>query len=857
MNPLRPRRPHRLLPPLLLTIAFCGLALAPRPAMPQGTQLDYQRAGSLASRTARALASRNVSARWLPGGTAFWYRVEKSSGRHEFVFVDAIRGARRAAFDHARLAQVLGAALQKPIEADALPFSWIRLAPDASWVRFRAGDSGDRVWQFENNALRVSTEPLAEETLRPIEPRPSWRTGEATAIQFENRAGQELSLFWIDAQGEHKPYGTIAPHQSLRRTTFAGHVWLVLDAQQKPLGALEAGEDEALVVLEPQAATDGAADAKPRSAPRQPPEPTVEKKAPAPAAPRFRAFIRDHNLWRRDAQGLEAALSSDGSAANAFEEPFWISPNGKYLVAQQVKPAQERKLTLVESSPRDGLQPRVRIVDYPKPGDRVRIERPRLFDLEAGREIPTSDALFHNPYEISGHNWSADGAAFRFLFNQRGHQILRVVEIQAATGQARVLAEEKSATFVDYSQKTFARWLDKTSELIWTSERDGWNHLYLFDTRSGQLKSAITRGQWVMREVVRVDEAKRQVWFRALGIVPGQDPYHSHLARVNFDGSGLQVLTSGDGNHSWRFSPDERFFIDTFSRVDLALQSELSDARSGRLICALEQADIGPLLQAGWTMPERFEAPARDGKTPIHGIMVRPSNFDARQKYPVIEQIYAGPQDFFVPKSFGLLGPMHELAELGFIVVQIDGMGTNWRSRAFHDVAWKNLRDARLPDRIAWMKAAARTRPWMDLGRVGIYGGSAGGQNALGALLFHSDFYKAAVADCGCHDNRMDKLWWNEAWMGWPVDKSYEDSSNVVHAGNLRGALQLVVGELDTNVDPASTMQVADALVRADKDFELLVIPGAGHGAGGGAYGTRRRYDFFVRHLLGVEPRAK
>lgn len=314
------------------------------------------------------------------------------------------------------------------------------------------------------------------------------------------------------------------------------------------------------------------------------------------------------------------------------------------------------------------------------------------------------------------------------------------------------------------------------------------------------------------------------------------------------------MLTQGDGTHSWKWSPHNRFLIDTWSRVDNAPQSVLRDAQTGRQVVALEQSDIKPLLATGWSPVERFEAPGRDGKTPMYGVIVRPSNFDATKKYPVIENIYAGPQDFFTPKAFSTLNGMHELAELGFVVVQLDAMGTNWRSRAFHDVCWKNLKDAGFPDRIAWMKAAATTRPWMDLSRVGIYGTSAGGQNALGALLFHGDFYKAAIADSGCHDNRMDKIWWNEQWMGWPVDKSYEDSSNVVHAGNLTGALMLIVGEMDSNVDPASTLQVVNALNKASKDYDLLFVPGAGHGAGGDAYGTRRQRDFFVRHLLGVEP---
>src|SRR5690606_31323299 len=255
--------------------------------------------------------------------------------------------------------------------------------------------------------------------------------------------------------------------------------------------------------------------------------------------------------------------------------------------------------------------------------------------------------------------------------------------------------------------------------------------------------------------------------------------------------------------------------------------------------------------------PERFVAKGRDGTTDIYGILITPSTFDSARRYPVIEHIYAGPQGAFVPKAFGIVSEPRALAELGFVVVQIDGMGTNWRGKAFHDVCWRNLGDSGFPDRIAWIRAAAATRPWMDLSRVGIYGGSAGGQSALRALLAHGDFYHVAAADCGCHDNRMDKVWWNELWMGWPVGEHYAQQSNVTLARNLRGKLLLTVGELDRNVDPASTMQVVNALIEADKDFELIVFPGRGHGAGESPYGVRRRRDFFVRHLLGVEPRAQ
>jgi dipeptidyl aminopeptidase/acylaminoacyl peptidase len=248
-------------------------------------------------------------------------------------------------------------------------------------------------------------------------------------------------------------------------------------------------------------------------------------------------------------------------------------------------------------------------------------------------------------------------------------------------------------------------------------------------------------------------------------------------------------------------------------------------------------------------------AKGRDGETDIHGIIVRPTNFDPDRSYPIIEKIYAGPHGSFVPRSFSGYRKLRKLAELGFVVVQIDGMGTNHRSKKFHDVCWKNLGDSGFPDRFAWIRAAAEQYPYLDLERIGIYGGSAGGQSSVRGLLMYPEFYKVAVADCGCHDNRVDKIWWNEQWMGWPVGPHYAEQSNVTQAHRLTGKLLLIVGETDENVDPASTLQVVDALIKADKDFDLLIIPGQGHGAAETAYGQRRRADFFVRHLLDVEPR--
>ncbi len=814
----------------LLAMTVSNLAAAPLHA--QGMRADYERALSLEKRTANKVFRDRVTPNWLDNG-AFWYRVATGPSEFEFVFVDE-KGQRKAAFDHKKLAMLLSEQNGKKIAPQSLPFSSIQIAPDGAWVRFRVEG---KTYQFDAVGLRESKENISENALaaarRVV---PSRRTGEESGINFINRTVGEVALFWSGTDGALKQYGTIKPNETRRQHTFAGHVWVVKDGKGKLLGVFEAEDDEGDAIIDGTFAL-----------------PKREPKTEQPKDPDT-AFIRDFNVWLREGE-KEIQLTRDGSKENAFQVPFFWSPDGTKFVARQIKPAQEHKVFIVDSSPEDQLQPKLKTIDYLKPGDQIEQERPRLFDVKSAKEIAVSSELFSNPWSIEELKWDKDSSAFSFLYNQRGHQVLRVLRVDK-NGAVSPIIEETSPTFIDYSQKEYFKRLEKTNEILWASERDGYNHLYLFDAKTGALKNQITRGAWMVRAVERADEDKRQIWLRVMGAVPGQDPYYEHLARVNFDGSGFKILTFGDGTHKWQISPDGTRLIDTFSRVDSAPITTLRDAQTGVELSELEKANATELLKTGWTLPERFVAKGRDGQTDIYGVIIKPSNFDAAKKYPVIEQIYAGPQDYFTPKSFGTLNNLHKMAELGFVVVQMDGMGTNWRGKKFHDVAWKNLKDAGFPDRIAWMKAAAKTHPWMDLSRVGVYGGSAGGQNALGALLFHGDFYKAAAADCGCHDNRMDKIWWNEAWMGWPVGPEYADNSNVTHAKNLQGKLLLTVGGLDTNVDPASTMQVADALIKADKDFELIIFPGANHGAGESPYGQRRRMDFFVRSLLEAPSRA-
>ncbi|XAM01723.1 prolyl oligopeptidase family serine peptidase [Phycisphaeraceae bacterium D3-23] len=601
------------------------------------------------------------------------------------------------------------------------------------------------------------------------------------------------------------------------------------------------------------------------------PEPNVEGNAPHRRAPAFpgrrdavspdghwRASIDSHNVVLTEvATETRYVLTQDGTAEDAYIPPFYWSPQSTKLIAMRRERGDRREVTIIDTAPDDQLQPESIRYRYLKPGDQVSINRPRLFDIATREQVAVDDAHASNPYDTREVRWRADGRGFTYEYNQRGHQCYRVIEIDAETGASRIVIDESPETFFCYSSKYFSYYRDAPGEIVWMSERSGWNHLYLYDWASGEELHAITGGDWAVRSIDRIDEERGVVWFWAGGIHAGQDPYYRHYCRAALDGSGVSALTASNGTHTAvQVSPNGKYLVTTWSRVDHAPVHELRSAETGELIVELGRADDSALRATGWRPMEPFVAKGRDGETDIYGVIVRPSNFDSDRQYPVIEHIYAGPHSAFVPKRFSPFNwTMHPMAELGFIVVMIDGMGTSHRSKAFHDVCWQDLADSGFPDRVAWMRAAAEHEPAMDLSRVGIFGGSAGGQSAMRALLDHGDFYHAAAADCGCHDNRMDKIWWNEQWMGWPIGDHYAASSNVVDAHKLRGHLLLTVGELDRNVDPASTMQVVDALIAADKDFELIVFPGTGHGACESPYGRRRRADFFVRHLLGVEPR--
>jgi dipeptidyl aminopeptidase/acylaminoacyl peptidase len=566
------------------------------------------------------------------------------------------------------------------------------------------------------------------------------------------------------------------------------------------------------------------------------------------------ALIKNYNVYVKDKKsGEEFQLSFDGSEGEFYSSFMEWSPDSKHLACNKIRDNKKHFIYFVESSPISQLQPILHKREYLKPGDALPIKQPSLFNISKKKQITIDTKTFEFQYDITNIKWRKNSQAFTFEFNQRGHQVYQVVSVEAATGSTKILVNETSPTFVEYSGKLFRYDVNDSSEIIWASERDGWNHLYLIDAQTSKIKKQITQGEWVVRGVEHVDEGSGTIIFKGSGRNPGEDPYFIHYYRINFDGTGLTDLTPEPANHEAYFSKDFNYFIDNYSKIDQPPISFLKD-KSGNLLMQIEKADISDLQKKNYRMPEPFVTKGRDGKTNIWGNIYRPTNFDPAKSYPIIEYIYAGPQSSFVLKSFRpYISPFSGLAELGFIVVQIDGMGTSNRSKAFHDVCFKNLKDAGFPDRMIWIKAAAEKYHYMDTSRIGIFGGSAGGQNALAGLLFHPEFYKAGVSSCGCHDNRMDKMWWNEQWMGYPIGPQYEECSNVVNAKKLKGELLLIVGEIDDNVDPASTMQVANALIKAGKNFDLLVIPGSNHTLGG-KYGERKRRDFFVQHLLKQQP---
>jgi dienelactone hydrolase len=810
----------------------------------QGTLADYERAQRLQSRARDLVVNTPGPATWIADTEHFWYPRTVKGGT-EFVLVDADSGSKRAAFDQERLATAISTVTGHKYTALALPF-----APAAGG---RAGGGrggaaansapltfldGEKAIQFGTGGSLYRCE-LTEYTCAKTGAIPAAGAGRNVAPNDEAPSPEGPGGDPVDGL-EYQPPAPQDGDEGLYGRPVRGC------APQAPRPQAPAR----VIRLAMGAPFPG----------QMPPEP---REVCTSLDGKWEAYIQNFNVYVKPAGKDEGwPLSFDGSEGNYYtlRSMAW-SPDSKKLAAYHTRPGYDRQIPYIESSPADQLQPKHLTIAYRKPGDALDIAYPVLFDVASKKEIEIDHGLFPNPYALSPPVWWKDSRGFTFEYNQRGHQAYTVIEVDGQTGQARPLIAETTKTFFYYNNlgpglsagRKYRHDVDDGKEIIWASERDGWEHLYLYDGATGKVRNQITKGNWLVRDVDFVDDAKRQIWFEAGGMNPDQDPYFTHYYRINFDGTGLTAFTEANGTHTVTFSRDRKYYVDSWQRVDLAPVAELRRTSDKKLLTELDRGDTSALVAAGFRFPEVFVAKGRDGKTDIWGVIIRPMNFDPAKKYPVIENIYAGPHGSFVPKTFSAVSADQALAELGFIVVHIDGMGTNNRSKAFHDVAFKNLGDAGFPDRILWHKAVAAKYPSYDISRVGIFGTSAGGQSSLGGLLFHPEFYQVVVTNSGCHDNRMDKIWWNEQWMSWPLGPRYAASSNVDNAYRLQGKALIIIGEMDSNVDPASSLQVVNALVKAHKHFDMLYIPGQNHGVG--ILATEHyRDDYFVHNLLHVEP---
>lgn len=595
------------------------------------------------------------------------------------------------------------------------------------------------------------------------------------------------------------------------------------------------------------------------------------------------AFIRDFNLWVRDlASGKETQLTSDGMKdfGYATDNAGWIhsdrpvlvwSPDSKKIATFQQDQRGVGEMYLVDTKVG---HPTLHAWKYPLPGDQVvttiqrviiDVDEPRVVRVKLPADQHRStlcDDIRCRGTEWTDVQWSPDNSQIAFVSTTRDHKQANLRIADAATGTVRDVLEEKVATQYESGQgRTNWQYLPATNEVIWYSERDNWGHLYLYDSATGKLKNQITTGAWVVTEVLSVDEKNRQLYFLGLGREKGRNPYFAHLYRVGFDGNGLTLLTPEDGNHDVALSPSGSFFVDSYSQPDVPPVSVVRD-RQGKLLATIEKADISRLLAAGWKPPVPITIKARDGETDLYGLMFKPTNLEAGKKYPIVNHIYPGPQGGSVGSwSFeSARSDTQALAELGFVVVEIEGMGNPQRSKKFHDAYYAKMEDNTLPDQVSGMKQLAARYPFIDLDRAGIYGHSGGGFAAAGAMFRYPEFFKVGISESGNHDNRLYEDDWAERYVGLLERKSdggsnYDEQANQSIAKNLKGHLLLAHGTMDDNVPPNNTLLVVDALVKANKDFDLLMLPNQRHGYGSAAnYMTRRRWDYFVRYLLGAEP---
>ncbi|WP_192350221.1 DPP IV N-terminal domain-containing protein [Algoriphagus sp. Y33] len=588
----------------------------------------------------------------------------------------------------------------------------------------------------------------------------------------------------------------------------------------------------------------------------------------------WKAFVKNFNLFVENLEtGEEMQLSYDGEKDYEYAS-FWgwsdmilgengerpehlsinWSPDSKQIQTQIVDLRLAGKMLLLDNSQDDKFRPQLMGYYRGSPGDTtVVMYTPVLFELESKKE--TKFPGLSLPHFIGMNlSWDTESENLYGTYLQRGFKSFDLIEINASTKEIRKVYSESSPTHVN-NNNIFRRL--KNGQFILGTEKSGWNQLYLMDWKKGTLVNRITSGDYVVKNILSVDEENSIVYFEASGKESDVNPYYSFVYKVKFDGSGLELLTPENAFHSISYSSGKDYFVDNYSTVNQPTVSVVRELKTGKIKHEISKADISNLLKKGYQSPKQFTAMAKDGKTILYGIYYLPTDFNSEKKYPIIDYTYSGPHIDITPKTFraALVGLQQPMAELGFVVVTVDGLGTSGRGKAFNDVSYRNLGDG-TTDHVLAIKELAAKNKFMNVDKVGIFGHSAGGYDAGRAMLLHPDFYKVGVASAGDHDHRMEKAWWPEMYMGYPVGDFYHEQSNVTNASNLKGHLLLAHGGIDENVNPSATFKFAEALINAGKDFDLFIWPSRNHNFGrtDGDYFTKKRWDYFIEHLMGEKP---
>ena len=594
------------------------------------------------------------------------------------------------------------------------------------------------------------------------------------------------------------------------------------------------------------------------------------------------AFIKDWNLWMRDLDSdKEIQLTKDGIENYGYatdnagwrksDKPILLwSPDSKKIATYQQDQRHVSDMYLVSTN--IGA-PKLQSWKYPLPQDEdiikierviIEVETPKVIRLQMPSD-PRRGTLCDDISCDGGfddNQWINDGSKLVFVSTSRDHKIAALKIADANTGEVKTIFTEEVATQYESGQGAINwRYLPKSNEVIWYSEKDDWGHLYLYDLETGKLKNQITKGEFVVTQLLKMDEKNRKLYFLANGKEKGRDPYFSHFYSIDFSGKNLKLLTPEDGNHSVSIAPDRNYFVDTYSQPNVAPVSVLRDL-NGKMITELEKSDLSKLEAVGWKPPTPIKVKSADGKWDLYGLMFTPTDLDKAKKYPVVNYIYPGPQGGGVgSRSFAPVRGDHQaLAELGFIVVVIDGTCNPDRSKSFHDACYGNMADNTLKDQIAGIKQLANKYGYLDLDRVGVWGHSGGGFATASAMFNYPEFYKVGISESGNHDSRNYEDDWGERYIGlMKVDEegksNYDEQANAVLAENLQGKLMLAHGGLDDNVPPYNTYLVVDALIKANMDFDLVIFPNARHGYGNDSnYMMRKRWDYFVTHLMGATP---